>query len=278
MAAIINRRPTRFTLNPQHSLTNGLVAAYLGQGAGGDHYHDSGPLGNHGTLTGFTGAGNTPGDRWGVANGRSLLEFANANAEYINAGMSAFSPVGFSVFSRCRFIPFVGSSGIISKRTNGSGDSFQLVASNNAFNEHDLQFAVWIGGVPCIAVDYANRLNGSWNTVFGVFDNSTVSAFVDGIQTASASASGTMDSSSSPVSIGRTYSDTYIFKGQMSDSAIWSRSLTNSEIAILSSPDPLYSGWIVPDVARKHFVMSGATGPARFPWKQRRIRRMAGAR
>ena len=63
----LSRRPDRFWLNPWSPLAAGLLGAYLGPNRLGPAsitaYEDAGPLGLHGSLSGYTGAGNMPADR-----------------------------------------------------------------------------------------------------------------------------------------------------------------------------------------------------------------------
>ena len=59
-----NSRPDDFDLNTNSVLAQGLVFAGLGRFVGSTHYHDSSLYKNNGTLTGYTGAGNTPADKW----------------------------------------------------------------------------------------------------------------------------------------------------------------------------------------------------------------------
>ena len=70
----LSQRPEWFTLNPESPLHRGLVFAGLGRVHGAGNYFDSSPYRNHGTLTGYTGAGNTPANRWSKALGRNVLD------------------------------------------------------------------------------------------------------------------------------------------------------------------------------------------------------------
>jgi len=69
-------RPEQFSLNRLHPLAGSLVFAGLGGiGFGSTLYRDSSMCRLDGTLSGFTGAGYTPADRWGRALGRNCLSF-----------------------------------------------------------------------------------------------------------------------------------------------------------------------------------------------------------
>jgi hypothetical protein len=59
----VTQRPDGFTIDKRHPWAN---AAFLGLGnrPGTTQYADSGFYGNHGVLTGYSGAGDTPMDKW----------------------------------------------------------------------------------------------------------------------------------------------------------------------------------------------------------------------
>ncbi len=65
----------------------------------------------------------------------------------------------------------------------------------------------------------------------------------------------------------------------LSDVALIPRELSAAEVAVFAGTDPYYNGWL--EKVRRLFPASVVTmpvGPSRFPWQQRRYRRMAGAR
>jgi hypothetical protein len=81
----MKERPPDFKLNPQHPLSVGLVWAWMGRFPGGTMAYDQSPGKANGVLTGFTGAGNLPVDRW--LWDRSLNRFSlycNGTSDYIN--------------------------------------------------------------------------------------------------------------------------------------------------------------------------------------------------
>ena len=87
-------RYERFTLNPWSSLYDGLVFGGLGPNnrwsAGQGMYEDSTCYLNDGTLIGYTGAGNTPADKWqwNPFLRRFVLGASEDGTLYVNCGYS----------------------------------------------------------------------------------------------------------------------------------------------------------------------------------------------
>jgi hypothetical protein len=96
-------RPENFEVDLSHLLMRGAVLLGLGQAHHSIRYRDESDKGNHGTLTGYTGAGNTPADRWGRALGRFCLS-GNGTSSYAAfpapSGLSNLKPFSLSLWAK----------------------------------------------------------------------------------------------------------------------------------------------------------------------------------
>jgi hypothetical protein len=80
---------------------------------------------------------------------------------------------------------------------------------------------------------------GAWHHVAGVYDGATLKVFIDGVQSGSASVSGTVSGSGQPLFIGRNGAGGDSLKGQLDEVRVFSRALTGAEILVLKGQAPM---------------------------------------
>jgi hypothetical protein len=73
----------------------------------------------------------------------------------------------------------------------------------------------------------------------GVYDGATLKVFIDGVQSGSASASGTVSNSGQALFIGRNGAGGDSLKGQLDEVRVFRRALTSAEILMLKGQAPL---------------------------------------
>lgn len=270
-AHLLRDRPRAFHLDPSHGLSKGLVAAYLGGGAGETRYWDSGPQRLHGTLQGFVGAGNTPVDRWSRANGRATLGF-NGSADYVLGSTSvAICPPQLSVSVRTNQTSVVGGIAV-AKGVVGS-DGWYMWCPRSSSNR--LQAAVYDGTTALTTNSGVAPVAGMWaQSGFSYSAQYVLQGYFNGLPDGSpGSGAAAVRAGATPLTVGTYNGGAIWYAGQVADVLIWSRALSPKEWAVIGSPDPLYDGWIVPDVARRYFVPSASSAK---PWLWTRRNQLIG--
>jgi len=244
------QRPNTFRIDPLHPLARGLVFAGLGMGYGTYFYKDSSreSKGNDGTLTGFTGEGNTPADRWQWRDGRAVLDFAGASTHVLLPKIRLVPPWSLGWRS-------VGAGGVLGDEylADGTGLNFVWFLSGvflrlYVANEYIKDFAV---------TGYT-----SWRHYMFSCDGTNVSLYLDGKYFDAASC----NRSFSLVNLGAGYNLWQeAFTGKLSDVTAFSRVLSAAEINMLADPsNVMLSGAIREPGLRRSFI--GQAGAAAKPW------------
>jgi hypothetical protein len=278
-----HHRPLWFEYDRRHPLEEGCVFRGHGWMAGSATYHDgcgqAGRVKNNGTLTGFTGAGNTPADRWGRENVRATLGF-NSTSNHVTAGNRADFTFGngttdspFTVGAR--IFRTADTSAICSKYYGGGVYKYEwrvIVASNAlTFNGYDFSAAAYRGrSSSSIAAS-----KGKWQTIICRYVGGTSAAaweiWADGLKIDNADfASGAyvaMEPTISPFTIGVEQQGVVPIyaSGQIADLTIWRNAISTGEMETYFSPDPMYGGWLY-DPAR---TVVGFSGLAAFNRRRR---------
>jgi hypothetical protein len=230
-----SQRPERFALNTGSPLARGLVFAGLGQHAGGTLYHDDSTSKKHGTLTGFTGAGNTPAARWVWANpiSRPALTF-NASTNYVT-----FPTLG--IFGNTQ--SYSVSCWVSCASVGGYQTIWHCRAERDVYLRHDgaaaLQWAYYDGSSkgPTVSALVANV----WTHLCGVFDKSAnqVVLYRDGVSVGTPATPGTPSARSDLNTLGTAYyggTTNNGFPGSISDVLVHGRALSREEAASLADP------------------------------------------
>ena len=118
-------------------------------------------------------------------------------------------------FSDYSLIAVASGTGFVSRVTVTTAGSFNMLDSTNA-------------------VSY-----GAWHHLAGVYDGATLKVFIDGVQSGSASASGTVSNSGQALFIGRNGAGGDSLKGQLDEVRVFRRALTSAEILMLKGQAPL---------------------------------------
>ncbi len=244
----IRERPPEFDLNPQASLARGLGLAGLARFTRSTRYHDSslyGSLyGNHGTLTNYTGAGDTPADMWQWDNylGRWVLGFAAANpANYVAMSF----PFSYPTNTFTCWINLTDSD------TNGS-IPWGTATTNACYWQLQSTTLVVVQTASC-TVTSTNFWNSTWMHLaflnYGNAAGTKKEVWCNGVligtttNAATALASGTL-----AWRLGAWTSNTdWRCRGKLADPCFYGRVLSASEISALADPsNVMLSGLILP--------------------------------
>ena len=261
----LKERPEHFVLTPDqtHPYRDGLRFAGLGGGycAKSMKFHDSSLYGNHGTLVGYTGAGNTPADQWSRALGRNVLGF-DGNGDRVSRPIIRISGevTRAGWVKRNTGFPFLND---VNAATWNNGAMFGVETTG--------QLMFW---TPASGWRYGNAVMNSVSLhhIAVVLTMSGGTFYVNGRFDSSWVASGGIVSATVEGYIGKGFdSTTYI--GTASDPCEWSRALSPSEITALADPsNVMLSGLILPVWRR---VYGAAVAPS---GNRRRRLLIAGAR
>jgi hypothetical protein len=256
-------RPDDFQVDLGADIFRGLVFANFGRARGSLKYVNECDPKNPGTLTGFTGAGNTPVDRWGRAMGSPFLGFVLVNSNRVLASQSIMAgalPITLSCWARARNV--TANSTLIGVWANGA-DGFYLSLAGaatgdpvQAVAEHTVSYG--IAGAGTFVAE-------SWVHVAGVFTSSTSRlCYCNGVAgTANTTAVTPTGLNLFGVGVyagtgGPIYSDC-----DVRDPCIWSRALSPSETSCLA--DPAWSvmmGGAIYTRPNRSFVGQGGAPPA----------------
>ena len=268
---ILARRPTNFTLNPGHPLSQGLVVAYLGLSAGGNDCLDSSPSKFHGTLTGFTGSGYTPADRWGWENGRAVIDISAGARKVatLGKGFPVLATDSWTISFRHKTSSYVSLSQMF-----GFGDSLPS-STGLGICRYCLQYSndyyFWGGGRDW-DTGVAFDSDGAWHHIVLLSNGTNLSLYRDGKLVAGPTARPLYDTASQYITFGSKHTSAASSPNSIfSDCLIFGSALTPGIISVLASPDPLYGGWIQSIRTRQYFygTAAAATGGP-FPFFCRR--------
>ena len=261
--ATMRERPENFDLNIDSPLYRGLVFAGLGSVSKGYRYTDSSLYGNHGTLTGYTGAGNTPPERWSRALGRNVLGF-NGSTDYVlsttlgSFGSSQAVGGGLTYMAWVKYtattgrLPFFCQSSLWNHGVYFAANTDELFASSGATNKIAF-FRILANSTagPLFATTSAisSLNNGGWHHIAATLgyipsgqDVTKCAIYVDGVLQG-ISVSAQSNDWSNYVASNYTYPMTLgarpgsvFFSGSMADPMIFSGVLPPWKIAPIADP------------------------------------------
>ena len=122
---------------------------------------------------------------------------------------------------------------IAQKRSSGNVGGYTFETTQAPFGVNDgLQFIVWIGGSPLTLQTPTSVLtNGEWHHVAATYSGMALRIFVDGVEKASAPASGAIDDSDADLVIGQNVViPSFAWQGAIDELSFYSRALTQAEI------------------------------------------------
>jgi hypothetical protein len=238
-----SQRPERFALNTGSPLARGLLFAGLGQHAGGTLFHDESPAKMHGTLTNYTGSGNTPSSRWSRNIGRASLYLSRVNNNLISVTSQPVVSRKTS-WTLCAWIKPAGASdvggglGIWNERANTGNDIVKLDYGVNTSSSLYLTMRDDAGTL--IQSTNSISLNdGNWHFVAITRKASQIYLYTDFAAPYSVSWGGTSnftDSIYTNIGSGWYLNSDYNFDGNLADPLAWERDLSPSELYSLADP------------------------------------------
>ena len=211
------------------SLKHGLVAAWCPSISGQGNVLPDLIGGNHGTLVSMG-----PEDWVSSGEGRAL-DFDGVN-DYVEAASIHKLATTYTVCGFVRNDTIIGNGIIAAYRSTTAGNPilFQLDRSIA-----DYRFAIRDdAGLIASAVASSSSIASEWSHVCGVRDNSSIKIYVNGIEKGSNSASFgaiTVDSINLGATVSGGTNRSAFLDGQLDDTRIYNRALSESEIKLLAS-------------------------------------------
>ena len=260
----LSQRPDYFEINPESPLARGLVFAGLGGGARSLKYVDSSPYGNHGTLAASDVS-------WSTYFGRSGLEFADADEDYVTLDriwpMNGPLTIAAHVWNEDASWPRLACREWMPLNGESSGQSGIQICRQE---DSELTFVRRsASGNMCLKRTASGILVRNYHHVCATWDGTSggsgATIYLDGTDAGSAVSTG----SGTPDAITETRvgfacnsfggGDTH----RAFDVLAWDRVLTLSEIQQLADPgNVMLSGLVSPPRRRFYPVISGGAPPA----------------
>jgi hypothetical protein len=216
-----------------HPLMRGAVLLGLGQSHHSLRYRDESDKGNHGVLVGYTGAGNTPADRWERRLGRPSLGFQTAG-DYVSLPVS-FSSETFTVALWASGFEY-GKSYVIGDSGAAPYSRFLLGAADGVGDE----VIIWIGdgstygmlGTPFFKTKCAELHHFAATRQFGATPRMYVDG-VEGVVTGTSTKTATVSWRIAPQGY-RPFGG--LASCRVIDPCLWTRCLASAEINMLADP------------------------------------------
>jgi len=159
---------------------------------------------------------------------------------YFDAGSSLHTDRSHAtVFLRARDPKGLWNASLFAKRGNGDRVNFNLFGSApSEMASPSISFEVGTGEGLVLVSFPISRVNAiAWHDLVGRYDGKNLSLFCDGHLMASKPCHGALVASDEPLLIGAAMDDGKVvrrFHGEMEEAALWSRALSDDEIAVLS--------------------------------------------
>jgi hypothetical protein len=211
---------TATTTTPAGSGIAGLVAAYAFDSGGGSTVTDASGNGNTGTINGAT---------WTTGKYGGALAF-NGTTATVRVPDSASLHLSTAMTLSAWVSPTVAQTGwrtVLQKET----DAWFLNASNDTGARRPAGGATIGGSIRTTTGSSALPL-GTWTHLELTYDGSAISLYVNGVRASTKQASGTIQSTSSPLWIGGNSPYGEYFNGRIDDVRIYNRALSQAEITI----------------------------------------------
>ena len=147
----------------------------------------------------------------------------------------------FSISLWCKLSASIGASITLFKCRNSGSTNNQITLLYHA-SANEYRFGVKLGGVNDVCNGGATNANGDsyegdgiWHHIVGTVSatDNTNELWIDGVKKESLAGVGTLNEDTNDVSLCQNGAETSYFDGDMKDVAMYSRQLTDAEIAIL---------------------------------------------
>ena len=264
-------RPENFEVDLSHPLMRGAVLLGLGQAHHSIRYRDESAKGNHGTLTGYTGAGNTPADRWGRALGRAVLEF-NGSSDDVPLDSSLFNCPSFTAAAWVRFDAVNKYHYVWARDDDGTSRYFVLGCDTGARP----YAVVWNASNSLAEMRPSVTVTAkSWYHLALTYIPGSQKVYLNGRVIDTATLAGDAKSSgTTPTHLGKQAGSAWL-AGAVGDAVFWSRALSPAEIMQLADPsNVMLSGAIREPRPRRNFIGQVAAKP--WLYAHRRSSRVIG--
>jgi hypothetical protein len=238
--ARVTERPDDFQVDLSADIFRGAVFLGLGRDHHGFRFRDESASGSHGALTGYTGAGNTPVDRWGRAIGVACLTYAPN--DYVAGPTWGLlqQEVTFATWWRSAG-NYTANQALMGNAASGSETSGVIT-----FGYTDNKIEWWQNNGGKVLSSTASISTDAWRHVAVTRTkagaNYTVKLYLDGVLDNTWTGTTAPDATAGQqLCLGRfgAYAGYYLI-GSLADSGVWSRALSPAEIAQLADP-----AWIV---------------------------------
>jgi len=215
------------------------VFAHLGQVVGSTTYRDSSVYNNDGTLTGYTGAGNLPQNRWGwdATTRRPMLGFDGSGTSIACSGVSAaLASQSKATLTAWLYRPATSTKVLVGYQpSSGNRFGIQWYSDGNAYfiaENSGAAFGAWsnsLTGSHCFTLVFDGTKSGS----------SRISSYVDGVFVGNATTGTPPTALPSAATLGTSLAgvtSTTYGGGSVIDLLVHTRDLSASEIADASNP------------------------------------------
>jgi hypothetical protein len=228
-------RPDDFQVDLGADIFRSLKFANFGRARGSLKYVNECDPTNPGALTGFTGAGNTPVDRWGRAMGRANLTY-NGSSDYSLVPVAGLALPVFTLSAWIKTATFTAGHAAwgCNKFSDGTGGFIFHYPTGTGTN---VRFYIWNGST--LKYKEVAGVSGAWTHWAMTFNGDTIEVFQNGVSLGTTPSIGAISYTGvSGYAVGRYYYNdpNTIFGGSSCDNTQWSRALSPAEIARLADP------------------------------------------
>mgnify|MGYP002384210584 CR=1 FL=1 len=178
----------------------------------------------------------------------------NGTDEYVDAGNLTLSGNAMSISAWVKPESFKTSSPFISSIAgieNGDGNTAMLRFGDASVPKDKVQFVLSINGQAKKLTSNSAVTVAQWHNITGTYDGATMRIFIDGVEDASMSVTGTYGASGT-FFLGRNSSNDRCLHGSLDGVALWSKALSAAEIqagvcAVPSGTNGLLANWTFDD-------------------------------
>lgn len=210
-------------INRHHWAARGLIAAWpMFGGITSDALDLSG--------NGYTASGTNIDETNTIAAPFGLAKDLNGSNEFYDAGQPARFDDVIHLTVAVWVYPDVTTANLdIISQDDFIGNHRWRMSHGTASSQFAM--SVYISTSRKLARSGTNFSAGAWHRVVGVFNKKTVKLYVDGVQTASAAAVGSMDKPTVDCNIGRNASGSFFYNGRIADVRVYDRAWSPKEVS-----------------------------------------------
>lgn len=223
-------RTELFAVDRSHPYADGLLAFYAGHSPRGGTAFDSAPNGLHATLTGFSGAGDTPDEQWHLGDGigRHALRYDGGTDYLAVPNVTSLNIAGkISVLAWIRPTAIAAESVVAGKAYAAPVTPWWL----SCLTDTALRFGHYQGGHVGVDGTVAASLLNDWHALCGGYDGAKYFIYSDGRLLNTKTTASAPNQNANAITIGRIGEATpKWFTGAIADVAIYNRAVSQSQI------------------------------------------------